>query len=116
MRRGDAIIRTAGRAAPKCSESHRVCPRLSHRRLVDACFFGKIAWRIVRRLGLGRFRSRRVNYGLDFGDAIRRKSSQPGMLANQAFARGDIDAINLVTSHIALNPLHLGTEAAEYRT
>src|ERR1700704_567941 len=47
--------------------------------------------------------------------AIRRKSSEPGVLANYVGVWSDVDTGDLVLGHIALHPLDAGTAILQHR-
>ena len=57
---------------------------------------------------------RRINLCGNSGDTIRRKASTLGVLQNQFFIRCDVNAVDLVVGHIAVDPLDLGTHLLEH--
>ena len=50
---------------------------------------------------------------LDLRDAIRGKPALLGMFADQFFAGGDVDAVDLVVGHVAVHPLDLWPEISQ---
>ena len=56
---------------------------------------------------------RRINLCGNSGDTIRRKASTLGVLQNQFFIRCDVNAVDLVVSHVAMDPLNVGSELIE---
>lgn len=57
-----------------------------------------------------------INHRLDFRNSIRGESALGGVLADELLIRRDIDAVNLVLSHVTVNPLNLGSQVLENAT
>jgi len=60
--------------------------------------------------GLG---GRGVDDGIYPGDRVSREAALPGVLTDHLFIGRVVDAINLVTCHVAVNPLDLRAEFAK---
>src|SRR5229473_7729788 len=59
-------------------------------------------------------RSCGVNNGFDLGDLICWEPTETSMLKHQLLIRSDVDAIELVVGHIALNPLNLRSHLVQH--
>ena len=66
-----------------------------------------------RRLRLGRCGW--VDHAADFGDFVGREAAEAGVLADDRFVFGEVDAKGLVAGDVALDPLDVGTELLEGR-
>src|SRR5262249_24030549 len=49
----------------------------------------------------------------DVGNARRGKTGPPRVLANELLVRGEVDAVDLVSRHVDLDPLDVGAELLE---
>src|SRR5271165_5739114 len=49
----------------------------------------------------------------DLGDAIRGEAALGGVFADQGLVGCDVDAVDFVLGHVAVDPLNLGTEFAQ---
>src|SRR5579863_2326307 len=67
------------------------------------------AWRRIRRKQppLSLFSRRGINHGLDLRDFVRRETALFGVFADHLFIRRNIYTVDLIASHITLDPLNL---------
>src|SRR3954469_22354555 len=76
-------------------------------------------WRLMAGLACNSgvfFRCSGINYRLDFRDLVGRKISLAGVFSYHLLIGRDVDAVNLVIGYVAMDPLNLRAEFAEYST
>ena len=57
--------------------------------------------------------TRRVDHGTDLSDAVGREAAVVRVLLDQIFARGRVNAIDLVAGDVRMDPLDIGPELIE---
>src|SRR5215472_8551085 len=55
----------------------------------------------------------RIHHGLDFRDTVCREASLDGMGTNHLFGGSDVNTVNLVSRHVAVEPLDFLPEATQ---
>ncbi len=57
-----------------------------------------------------------IDYLLHRRDAVSRKAAALGVLANSLFIGSDVDAVDLIISHVTLDPLDFRAKLIEHAT
>src|SRR5690606_11147 len=57
---------------------------------------------------------RRIDHRRHLRHTVGGKATLLRMLANEVLVRRDVDTVDLVAGHVAVQPLHLGAELAEH--
>ena len=65
---------------------------------------------ILERFGQRLFRACRIDQSAYGGDAIGRNAHSPGVFLDDRLVRGEINAVHLIASYVAMKPLDLWTE------
>ena len=58
------------------------------------------------------FRACRIDQSAYSGDAIGRNAHSPGVFLDECLIRGEINAVHLIASYVAVEPLDLWTESS----
>src|SRR5215469_1760157 len=59
------------------------------------------------------FGCRRIDGGSNLGDIVRGEAPLACMFANSVLVRSDVNAVDFVLGHVAMQPLHLGAQVPE---
>jgi len=67
---------------------------------------------VVERFGQRLLRACRIDQSAYRGDAIGRNAHSPGVFLDDCLVRGEINAVHLIASYVAVEPLDLWTESS----